>query len=496
MIWAPFLHLYQPADQQPDILEAIVSQCYRPIIKKLVKHKKARITLNINGALLELFDQSEYRGLIDDLKKLLGRGQIGLTGSAKYHAFLPFLSTEEAARQIMLNTETLHYFFGEEYQKSGFFPPEMGWKDSLAEVIEELGFKWVILDEIAFNGKVDCVDYSRIYKISGRNLNVFFRERRASNMIMSAMAHSAKVVEETLRPIMKSDRYLLTAMDGETFGHHHAGLEKMLFEVFASKKFELMRISDLMKTFKEELTVLPIDSTWASSPQDIEESIQFLSWSDPANQIHKWQWEFVDLALSLVRSYPKDSPEYKELRPKMDRALASDHFWWASAKPWWSLEMIELGAYRLLNIVKLAPHRNDDILKKAKELYEKIVSTAFEWQRSGLIRKMAKGRSIANKIPFKDRTWGLGGMGGAVYKGFLALLKEQEKEAAFEGEYERAILWRDAIWRMENRTDIYEAINAIDLLHVEAGDKKIAKVIEKYKNEFQRLRGGQPEDRF
>ncbi|OGL87299.1 hypothetical protein A3I40_03755 [Candidatus Uhrbacteria bacterium RIFCSPLOWO2_02_FULL_48_12] len=179
----------------------------------------------------------------------------------------------------------------------------------------------------------------------------------------------------------------------------------------------------------------------------------------------------------------------------MDICLASDHFWWASAKPWWSLEMIEAGVYRLLETIRLIPNISEEKLRMAADYYERIISTAFQWQRSGKIRRMMRERNAAYKIPFKDRTWRLGGEGGAIYLAFLDMMRVLEKEAAAKGEYEKAILWRDAVWRLEHKTDIYEAINAIDLLRKEMPNEEIEKIIEKYRSDYRRIRGGQPEQR-
>src|SRR3989344_7500679 len=100
MYWSNFLHIYQPAEQQPDILEAIVVQSYRPMLKNLNEHKRIRLTLNINGVLLELFDKYKYHDLIDILRNLGREGRLEFTSSAKYHAILPFLEEEEIVRQI------------------------------------------------------------------------------------------------------------------------------------------------------------------------------------------------------------------------------------------------------------------------------------------------------------------------------------------------------------------------------------------------------------
>ncbi len=284
-------------------------------------------------------------------------------------------------------------------------------------------------------------------------------------------------------------------MDGETFGHHRPGLQNLPFELFASPKFNLIKISDLPKYYKETVQIQPIKSTWASSAQDIENNTQFLSWADPENIIHQWQWSLFKLALEEVRALDKNAPIYPTVRAVMDEAMASDHFWWASANPWWSLEMIEDGAWRLLETLKRIPDINQEKLKEASGLYEKIISTAFGWQRSGRVRKNIQEQKSILRIPFKDRTIGAGGAEEGVWWAFIDMMKKLEKKAAKAGDYEKAILWRDAIHKLENKLDIYDAINAIELLRIEVPNEEVEKTILKYKEKYRKIRGGQPEQR-
>ncbi|MBZ9578362.1 hypothetical protein KJA14_00740 [Patescibacteria group bacterium] len=495
MIWANFLHIYQPAEQQPDILEAIVVQSYRPILEGFKKHKKVRLTFNVNGALLELFDRYKYYDLIDILRELGQEGRIEFTSSAKYHAFLPFLEEKEIIRQIKINDETNKFFLGKAYNPQGFFPPEMAYKEELAKIIADLGFKWIILDEIACGGEVEKVDYTKIYQIKNTKLKVFFRERRLSNLIMSAVVRSRETLIEAMKEDLKTNRYLITAMDGETFGHHRPGLEKLLFDVFEVPDFDLIKISEIPDFYKKVKIVKPVKSTWASSKEDIEKNIQFLSWSDPENIIHKWQWSFLKMVLNEFYRMDKNHSRYQMIRKKIDLCLSSDQFWWASAKPWWSLEMIEDGVYRLLDAIRNIPNVSKEKLRKARDFYENIVSTAFEWQRTGKIRKMMKEQESVLRIPFKDRTIGKGGAERGVYYAFLHMMKNSEKKAAKKREYEKAILWRDAIYKLENKLDIYDALNAIDLLRTKIPHDQIEKTIKKYKAKYREIRGGQPEQR-
>ncbi len=495
MKWANFLHIYQPADQQKDILEAIVVQSYRPIISHILKTPHIRVTLNVTGALLELFDKHGYRDLIDMLREAGEAGKIEFTSSAKYHGFLPLLEEKDIIRQIKINDETNSFFLGKAYKPRGFFPPEMGYSPNILSAIESLGFEWILLDEIALNGQPGMVDYTKIYKIKNSNLRVFLRERRLSNLIMSAVVRSPDTLREAMRDDIKSPRYVVTAMDGETFGHHRPGLEQFLFKVLETPDYELVTMSGLLREYPNEVEIEPVASTWASSKEDIERGVQFLSWKDPENVIHGWQWELFHLVRAEVESLDTTNPLYGEIQHRMDIGTASDHFWWASAKPWWSLEMIEDGAYRLLDTIRAIPNVAPEKIEKARDLYEKIIATAFNWQRTGRIRSMMSDQKNILRIPFKDRTMGKGGAEEGVYHAFIDMMKGLEKQATERREYEKAILWRDAMYKLENKLDIYDTINAIDLVRVEIPNKEVEEIILQYKEKYRAIRGGQPEQR-
>ncbi len=495
MKWAQFLHFYQPAEQQKDILEAVVVESYRPLFKHFAENDHVRLTVNVGGSLLELFDAYKYYDLIDYIRIAAKKGTIELTGSAKYHAFLPFLEPDEIERQISINDETSKFFLGDTYKPKGFFPPEMAYTPELPAILERLGFSWVLLDEIAYNGKPDAVDYSKFYEIKDTKLKVFFKERKVTNVLMSAVARTPETFARILEKDLPRDTYLVTGMDGETFGHHRPGLELSLFELLASPKFVFSKISDLLNDKRQVEKFSPVLSTWASSQDDIEKGIQYLSWQDPENKIHEFEWKLLHLVLGCVKKMNPTDPSYEKARHLMDIATGSDHFWWASAKPWWSVEMIEDGAYKLIQAIRAVPDVSPKILAEAGRLYENIVSTAFEWQRSGKVRDMAQSIASIVRIPFKERTLEKGGAEAGVYHAFVDMMTGLEKKASAEGHYEEAILWRDAKYKLEHKQDIYDGIHAVDLMRTRIPHEEIEKTIEKYKEKYRKMRGGQPEQR-
>ena len=64
----------------------------------------------------------------------------------------------------------------------------------------------------------------------------------------------------------------------------------------------------------------------------------FLRWNNKDNAIQGYQWELANMAINIV-----NRDEKQKTRELLDSALHSDQFWWSSARPWWSLEMIERG---------------------------------------------------------------------------------------------------------------------------------------------------------
>lgn len=380
MYWANFLHIYQPPCQTRTILNRVAEESYQKIVEGLLNHPEIKLTLNINAGLTEMLAEYGWEKIIFGLKKLLERGQIEITGSAKYHPLLPKLPPVEIERQIEINTITNRQFFGPAYQPKGFFPPEMAFSPKIGKMVQKLGFSWIILDETALAQKPD---YSVIYKDKS-GMIYFFRERKTSFKILSAQLGTADILKESLTPRLDKNEYLLTAMDGETFGHHRPGLEQLLWDIGNLSQIQTITLSSLLQLFKNQVVIAPLASSWAFTNKKTG-NFPFQRWDDQDNEIHQKQWELTRLAIDLVE---KDNrPQSRNL---LDKALFSDQYWWASAKPWWSLETIEKGAFALLKAVKSCRNTEERAKIWAEELYAKIVATSIEWQRSGKVEKFSR----------------------------------------------------------------------------------------------------------
>ena len=70
--------------------------------------------------------------------------------------------------------------------------------------------------------------------------------------------------------------------------------------------------------------------------------------------------------------------------------MASDQYWWASAQPWWSQEMIEDGLQRSLeaiNQLSTVPKKTKDT---AENLAHQVRTKAQEWKQTNKLAKMRR----------------------------------------------------------------------------------------------------------
>lgn len=443
MYWINFLHFYQPPNQKPYWVKRVAAESYRRLIAGFKKNKKAKATLNINACLAELLIKNNCQDIIKDLKFLANRGQIELTGSAKYHPFLPLLPEKEIYRQITLNTKTNRKIFGPIYHPKGFFPPEMGYHKKIAKIIEKFGFKWLIIDELGYNGYINQYQKDAIYQIKGLgDLAVYFRERKMSFKILSATIFSAKMLAKELTPSLNKNIYLITAMDGETFGHHRPGLENLLFALYKLPKIKFINLSEVKNYFSKTKSIEPKNSSWAMMHEDIQKNTPYSRWFNKNNEIHLKQWQLTNLAIALVNKLTKKTKNYQKIRQALDQALHSDQYWWASAQPWWSLELIEAGAKELKDVILAIPNLSKTIKQTADHLYQQIVLTGFQWQKTDKLKNLA---AEADEDVTQRMIKGVSKISLTEFNKIINSLKLQIKAACIKEEYERAAQIRDRI---------------------------------------------------
>ena len=235
-------------------------------------------------------------------------------------------------------------------------------------------------------------------------------------------------------------------MDGETFGHHRPGLEHLFFDLLKEEKIEPIMISDISDQFPKIEIIEPQESTWATMPNHFKTNQPFFRWKNKDNVIQIYQWELTNLAIDVVRRNEK-----QKTRELLDGAIHSDQFWWSSARPWWSLEMIERGAHDLRMVVNDSETSTETEKKRAEELYKMILYTGFEWQRSGLVDEISRSEDeeIRERLEEKEKLF----VTKEEYENMISNLKEQMKTAADSEEFHRAAMIKERIRELKEEME-------------------------------------------
>ncbi len=396
---ALILHIYQPPIQTPTILKQITRESYHPLIDLHLQKESAKITLNINGSLLELMEFYQDEKFLTGLKKLVERKQFDLLGSSCYHAILPLIPKEEILRQIDLNEKVHRKIIGDAlYQPQGFWLPEMAYEYRVITPLVEKFYSWTILSSVACsNGELPD---NYIPEVED-NFATFFRNDLLSNLISFSQPTVEEFYSELkgLKNPENEDYYVILALDGETFGHHVKGLiedflEPLYNKIETDQHVQLVTISQLQTIFTEKKKISPLPSSWSTSAEDLLQGVPFPLWADPTNRIHHLQKTIMNHTLFLIglaqKNYNnKGNPtveikgRYQNARKWLDQGLHSCQLWWASGKPWYSSEMILKGLNQLIlsasEALKVILWNNQDNQDKDNAL--RIFDEIFEAQK-------------------------------------------------------------------------------------------------------------------
>ncbi|MFH1610323.1 MAG: hypothetical protein ABIA91_00345 [Patescibacteria group bacterium] len=365
MIWINFLHFYQPPTNPKEDINRVVEQSYQPLVDFLKQHKDTKVTINISACLTEKLFSLGHTKLLKDFSDLEKKQQIEFVESAAFHSILPLLPEKEIKKQIKINNEINSKRFGKEYNPKGFYLPEMAYSLKVANIIEGMGYKYIILDEIAINKDLKKKIDNNIKYVLKNGLQVVFRNRKISQTFVP-------------KTINKPDqeKIIITATDAELYGHRYWNWWSTYSSL--SKKIQTKTISEYLKTLKEKKTVQPVKCSWESTPKELKKNIPFALWNNPRNKIHSSLWRFTDFVLKLNYANQEDKNHFAS-RLHLENGLASCTFWWASKKDFklfspvaWNPHMIEKGAHELLYSVRSLENIDLKLKIKAEKMFSQI----------------------------------------------------------------------------------------------------------------------------
>ncbi len=380
MLWINFLHCYQPVNVDAHIIEEATEKGYERLIGALEENPDVKFTMNFSGCLFLRWKELGYERLAARIGALLGRGQIELVGTAAYHPIMPLAPPAEVVRQIEENERILRKYFGAEFKPRGFFMPEMAYGEEAAKIIKEAGYDWLILDEIAHNGRLGETDFGRVYLDAHSGLKVVFRNRQLSK----------SYVPDTLLGIIEKtegeNTPVITATDGELYGLRHEDPDGRFEELLGKRQLRTMLISEFIDAAKTAETAKLRPSSWESSEEELKSGKPYILWYDRKNKVQQKLWRLARLAYDTIENY-KDDKYYDWARWHLVRGLASCTFWWASAKDFrlfgpisWGPDEIERGTNELIRAIRAIDDESSRETKiKAERLY--IAIKRLVWER-------------------------------------------------------------------------------------------------------------------
>lgn len=371
LTWVNLLHFYQPPTASNETVIEAAEKSYRLIIDALKKNPRIKFTINLAGCLLEKLNQLGYRSLIADIKILKDKKQIELTGTAAFHPILPLIPEGEIIKNIEANQEILKKYFGKNFSAQGFFLPELAYAAKTAEIIAGFGYRWIILDEIAANGKLNIIDFSKLYLDKNSGLKIFFRSRLLSK------SYVPKTILDLIT--LNYGGLAATATDAELYGLRHNDNDRVLEKLLGQPTLITLTVSEFLAGLKEKVEIRPLASSWESSTGELKRGAPFTLWLNDKNKIQKLLWQLANLAIATVNRHQNDA-NYSWARLHLNKGLSSCTFWWASARDFklfgsisWNPDEIERGANELIKSLRSLAQLSTRTDKIAGErLYLKI----------------------------------------------------------------------------------------------------------------------------
>ena len=147
VFFALVIHSHQPVGNFDHVIEEAYRKSYLPFAQILLKHPRVRLSLHYSGILLEWLEvrHPEY---FDQLRELLGRGQVELLGGGYYEPILPSIPDSDKVAQIRKLADYLTQHWGK--APRGAWVAERVWEPSLARPLAEAGVEYVLLDDTHF----------------------------------------------------------------------------------------------------------------------------------------------------------------------------------------------------------------------------------------------------------------------------------------------------------------------------------------------------------
>ena len=247
-------HFYQPPRENPwtdDVEdeesaspyrnwnERITRECYSQLIKCL-----SSLSHNWGPTLLKWIRCNEP-GLYKEIVEII-RNKKAAIAQPYYHVILPLADRKDAKILIKWGIKSFARNFG--YFPYGIWLPELAVDKKSLEISASCGVKFTILGSDQVKGGLPG-----FYKVSHDDFYLFVFDRRLSGTLAfspdSFFERKQFIAFFKQYLVSASERHIIAALDGETFGHHKKGGDKALKALVNSLKNNMITLNEAFSIF-------------------------------------------------------------------------------------------------------------------------------------------------------------------------------------------------------------------------------------------------------
>ena len=314
------------------VFERVSNKCYLPTNNTLLKlidefRGKFKIAFSLTGVFIEQC-QKYVPEVIESFRQLANTGNVEFLSETYYHSLSALFSREEFEEQIQLHKNLINDLFGQ--KPKVFRNTEAMYSNSIAKIIEDLGYKGIITE--GHESILTWRSPNYLYTPAGCNkISTLLRNYKLSDDI--GFRFSAKWWEEYPLTADKYATWLSKSegdcvnifIDYETFGEHQwhdTGIFEFLkylpTEISKYNHLEFKTPSEVVKSFK---------------PVGILDVPHIISWADIQRDTSAWlENEMQKLAFEQMAKLESKVKQNSELLKLWRLLQTSDHFYYMCTK--------------------------------------------------------------------------------------------------------------------------------------------------------------------
>lgn len=348
------IHNHQPEGNFTWVMDEANEKSYKPFLNFL-KDSGLKVGLHNSGTLWEYFQEHD-KDYIEDVQKLVEKGQIELIGGTYCEAILSVIPDADKVGQLKL----LKSFLEKTYQSpvSGAWVAERVWEPNFPKFYNEAGYEYVFLDDYHFSQAGEKGPFHGYYLTDDQGYQLFVFPIDMQLRYLIPWREPEEIVEY-LKSFAREDKdvYILYADDGEKFGLWQGTNELCYKEKYLEKLLDALKKADIEVNLPMEVvennaqtgivylptSTYPEMSEWSLGKQSYDEFISVKEKLSESERIwlhagywrrflkdhphNRWMYgRVVNLSRYLNSLTPRHPRKNKALM-ELYRAEANDVFW-------------------------------------------------------------------------------------------------------------------------------------------------------------------------